>query len=398
MACGRDQLKLTNVAGIYIHIPFCRSRCTYCDFYSTTLPPVWQVPYVRAVCREMELRESEFSEYSEYSEKLAPTIYLGGGTPSQLSREALLELFGNGRKLSRLSHLSPRQEITIEANPDDVIPEWIETLKRTPVNRVSMGVQSLDDNILRTLRRRHTSQQALHAIKLLQEAGYHNLSIDLIYGLPGQRQKAFRDDVCRMLDTGIPHLSAYALQFEQGTPLYEQLQKGQVEEADEELSLSCYETLMDLTHKAGMEHYEISNFARPGFRSRHNSSYWTGTPYVGLGAGAHSYDGHKLRSSNCEDVTQYIRNIGEGKRPCEQEMLDEETLYNEMVMLRLRTCEGLSLEEVEDRYGKERRIYLTKMAQSHMQAGRLTNTADGHLRLTRRGLFVSDDIISDLMV
>ena len=323
------------------------------------------------------------------------TLYIGGGTPSQLTQEALLFLFDG---IQKTVPISPSAEITLEANPDDISPEWVATLKETPVNRVSMGVQSLDDEILHILHRRHTSKQALEAIDLLQKNGYHNLSIDLIYGLPGQSLEAFSADVKQILSLNIPHLSAYALQFEQGTKLYEMREEGEVKEVDEELSLSCYERLMDLTAEAGLEHYEISNFAKPGFHSRHNSSYWTRKPYVGLGAGAHSYDGARKRSSNKEDLVQYIQYIKEGKLALEEEYLDDDTLYNEYVMLALRTSEGLYLPEVEVVYSKERRLYITKAAERAIKAGWLIKKADGHLCLTRQGLFVCDSVITDLMI
>lgn len=377
------------MAGLYIHIPFCRSRCIYCDFFSTTLPATWQMPYVEALGRELEMRAT-LKEESE-----GASLYLGGGTPSQLTPEALRLLF---HLIRQHATLAPDAEVTIEANPDDVTPEWIEALHQTPVNRVSMGVQSLDDNILHLLRRRHTAHQALRAVRMLQEAGYENLSLDLIYGLPGQTLSQFQGDVRQLLDLSIPHLSAYALQFEPDTPLMAMRQAGTVSEADEELSLECYQSLIDLTREAGLEHYEISNFARPGFRSRHNSSYWTGEPYIGLGAGAHSYDGHNTRSYNCEDVETYIQTIGQGRLPLTEEHLDRDTRYNERVMLSLRTCEGLSLPLLEHDFGPERRSYCERMAAPHLAAQRVQKKEGEALCLTRQGLFVSDDIISDLMV
>jgi len=260
------------VAGLYIHIPFCRSRCIYCDFYSTTLPPAWQMPYVEALGREMVLQgQGASGKGKEFT-----SLYLGGGTPSQLTPEALRRLFFH---ISQHVRLAPDAEVTIEANPDDVTPQWVALLRETPVNRVSMGVQSLDDDILRPLRRRHTASQAIKAVGLLQEAGYANLSLDLIYGLPGQTLRQFTTDVRRVLALGIPHLSAYALQFEEGTPLYRMRSEGSISEADEELSLSCYQRLIDLAQEAGMEHYEISNFAPipiastcPKTRSRPNGT------------------------------------------------------------------------------------------------------------------------------
>lgn len=357
------------------------------------------MPYIEAIGRELELRIDSANDKGPSQlwgkDVGIESLYIGGGTPSLLTDEALRRLFST---VCQHITLAPHAEVTIEANPDDVSPEWISLLKDTPVNRVSMGVQSLDDKILQTLRRRHTALQARHAVDLLQEAGYTNLSIDLIYGLPGQSLTQFESDVRNVLAMGIPHLSAYALQFEDGTPLMKMKEKGEISEADEELSLACYNRLIDLTAEAGLEHYEISNFAKPGWRSRHNSSYWTGMPYMGLGAGAHSYDGRWLRSYNCEDIKTYMQELGQNRLPMEIEELDDDALYNERVMLSLRTCEGLSLENLERDFGNERTTYCLRMAKTHLDNGRLQEKAGKTLCLTRNGLFVSDDIISDLMV
>lgn len=376
------------MAGIYIHVPFCKSRCIYCDFYSTTFPPTWHKRYAEAVGRELEMRLASLG-----SSDIA-TLYLGGGTPSQLAPDALMLLF---RSIGQHFTIPSTAEITIEANPDDVTPEWIALLKETPVNRISMGVQSLNDDILTALHRRHTAGQARRAVRLLQQAGYQNLSIDLIYGLPGQTLEQFATDVREVLSWHIPHLSGYALQFEPGTMLFAQREKGTVQEADEELSLACYEKLIDLTTAAGMEHYEISNFACAGHRSRHNSAYWTGEPYMGLGPGAHSYDGKNTRSYNCEDLQNYLQAICQGKSVSTTEQLSTADRYNERVMLRLRTSEGLSLPELEHDFGVSLRRYCETMATPHLQQGRLQKKADETLCLTRQGLFVSDAIISDMM-
>lgn len=377
--------------GIYIHIPFCRSRCIYCDFYSTTLPQAWHESYIAALAHELELRTSSPSHLLT-----STTLYLGGGTPSLLSPEALHHLF---HLIGQHTTLASGAEVTIEANPDDITHQWVASLKDTPVNRISMGAQSFNDDILHFIRRRHTAEQAIRAVHMLQDAGYTNLSLDLIYGLPGQTLAQFTDDVRTALALGIPHLSAYALQFEAGTPLYAMKQQGQVTEADEEMSLECYNSLIDLTAEAGLEHYEISNFARPGFRSRHNSSYWTGDAYLGLGAGAHSYSpSSRTRSYNCDNIREYINAIREDRLPLTAEQLTDDDLYNERIMLRLRTCEGLSLSTLQRDFGTERLDYCLRMATPHLNRGMLQKKADETLCLTRRGLFVSDDIISDLML
>ena len=357
------------------------------------------MPYIEALERELELRThlDDKSPSQLWGRDLGRgSIYVGGGTPSQLTGEALHRLFSF---VCQHITLAPDSEVTIEANPDDVTPQWVSQLKETPVNRISMGVQSFQDSTLRLLRRRHSAQQAIEAVELLHKAGYQNLSLDLIYGLPGQTLEQFKEDVHKALSLGITHLSAYALQFEQGTPLYSMMERGEILEADEQLSLDCYNSLIDITMEAGMEHYEISNFAMPGFRSRHNSSYWNDSPYIGLGAGAHSYNpATATRSANCDNIKEYIERISKGELPSTEEHLTEEERYDERVMLSLRTAEGLSLPALRREFGQQRLDYCTSMAQTHISNGVLRKTADEALCLTRRGLFVSDCIIRDLML
>jgi len=385
---------------IYIHIPFCKSRCIYCGFYSTTALELRQ-RYVDAVCREMELRKDFVS--------IAPhvdTIYFGGGTPSQLTPEQLEQLFlyinkvymedGSGKlddgKWSKL-------EITIECNPDDVTADYAVALSRLPVNRVSMGVQTFDDARLRFLHRRHTAAQVPIAVQWLRDAGISNISIDLMYGFPGETLADWQHDIDAALSLGVEHLSAYCLMIEEGTVLFEKMRNadnekmrgGLYQPIDEEEELQMYEMLIDGLAAAGFEHYEISNFAKKTFRSRHNSSYWTDVPYIGLGAAAHSYDGHS-RQWNVSDIRQYIERMEQGTPVWEREELDDDTRYNDRVTVALRTCEGLWLGELNSRHAD----YLLKQARKYIDQG-LLELVDDHLRLTRRGLFVSDMVMSDLV-
>lgn len=367
--------------GIYIHVPFCKSRCIYCDFYSTTLGMEWMSLYVDALCREMRLRANEIDVARAHS------LYIGGGTPSQLPPHLLRKIFD---AVKGIFTFSADAEITIEANPDDVTPMWLETLKATPVNRISMGVQTFSDEILRFLRRRHTARQALDAVSLCREYGYDNISLDLIYGLPGQSMEQWKEDVRQVLSLNVPHLSAYSLSFEEGTPLSRMQEEGTVSEVPDSLSWQMYEYLMVETEKAGMQHYEISNFSMPGMHSRHNSSYWYGKPYLGLGPGAHSYDGKRLRRANQSDLKPYVSACGDV--PNTYEMLTDEELYDELVMTRLRTSQGLDLSLLS---GNERE-YCLSMAAKHVEKGLLV-LADDNLRLSKEGIFVSNDIISDIM-
>ena len=359
------------MAGLYIHIPFCKSRCIYCAFYSTTSHELRQ-RYVDAVCREWQLRSRELS---------APvtTVYLGGGTPSQLTPQQLQQL------LTALPPSAP--EVTVEANPDDITVKYAAILSQLGINRVSMGAQTFDDRRLRFLHRRHTSAQVAQAVQHLREAGIRNISIDLMYGFPDETLEDWERDIDAALALNVEHISAYCLTVEEGTALY----RMNVETVGEELEREMYYLLKDKLEAAGYEHYEISNFARPGYRSRHNSSYWQDVPYIGLGAAAHSYDG-KRRSWNVADIRQYIAAVERGERPYEEETLDEDTWYNDRITTALRTREGLDLTALPEKY----RRYCLKEARRYIEQRWLAER-DGHLALTRDGLFVSDDIMSSLI-
>lgn len=378
------------MAALYVHIPFCKSRCIYCGFYSTTLTPLAE-QYMEAVVREMGILASD----SWHRRLLADTqtVYIGGGTPSVLSPALLRRLFD---AIQLTCGPLSSHEVTMECNPDDLTPEFVDQLRSLPVNRVSMGAQTFSDERLRFLRRRHTSRQVGEAVSRLREAGIGNISIDLMFGFPGETLQEWENDIRKALSLHVEHISAYSLMIEEGTALHRMVQQGEVKEAGEELSLKMYDTLIDQLTAAGYEHYEISNFARPGFHSRHNSSYWDGTPYIGLGAAAHSYD-VDTRWWNVNDVRQYIRRVADGELPVEErEELSKATRYDDTVMTALRTRRGLSIEQVEERFGHEMKDYLMANAQPHLQAQRLT-IDDGFLRLTRRGLFVSDSVMADLM-
>ena len=373
------------MAGLYIHIPFCESRCIYCGFYSTTLAQLKE-QYVEAVCKEASNTLHLKSTFGNFS-----TVYLGGGTPSQLSPALLHRLFEHleiGDKAN-----SKELEITMECNPDDLTDDYAAALRDLPVNRISMGAQTFSDDRLRFLHRRHTSQQVSEAVERLRRFGIDNISIDLMFGFPGETLSDWEADIQQALALQVEHISAYSLMFEEGTPLYALREQGKVKEADEELSLKMYETLIDRLTAAGYEHYEISNFARPGFHSRHNSSYWDGTPYIGLGAAAHSYD-IDSRWWNVSNVREYIRRVQHDESPIEEtEVLNDETRYNDAVMTALRTREGLPLE----RLSESQRQYLLSQARPHLER-RLITMEDHRLRLTRQGLFVSDMVMSDLMM
>ena len=386
------------MAGLYIHIPFCQSRCIYCGFYSTTLTELKEA-YVEAVCNETLLCPPYREGIKSFGE--ISTVYLGGGTPSQLSPALLHRLFCHLEESQIIPRLIGRGkgeglEITMECNPDDLTDEYVTVLSNLPINRISMGAQTFSDERLHFLHRRHQARQVNEAVERLRKAGFQNISIDLMFGFPGETLEDWEADIEETLKLQVEHISAYSLMFEEGTRLYKLREEGKVKETDEELYLKMYETLIDRLTAAGYEHYEISNFARPGFRSRHNSSYWDGTPYLGLGAAAHSYD-IDSRWWNISDVREYIRRIQQGESPIEEkEILSKTTRYDDAVMTALRTSRGLYLKDVETSFGQELKEYLMTNALPHLREGRLTMEND-YLRLTRKGLFVSDSVMSDLM-
>lgn len=381
------------MAGLYIHIPFCASRCIYCGFYSTTHLDLRQ-QYVDAVCREMSIRGTGCLIGS--NQKPVPqidTVYLGGGTPSQLSPDQLRQLF---IYINKVFNVASSSEVTIEANPDDITTEFAETLSQLGINRVSMGAQTFDDERLRFLHRRHTAAQVREAVTILRNAGIHNISIDLMYGFPGETIDDWNRDIDTALLLNAEHISAYCLMVEEGTALH----RMGIEPCDEETERAMYELLIDKLTAAGYEHYEISNFARPGYRSRHNSSYWHDIPYIGLGAAAHSYhvpDGfavgsRAVRSWNTADLRAYIAAINSGELPSEREVLGPDTHYNDRIATALRTSDGLDLSTISDHH----RRYCLQEAQPFIRDGLLRLT-DNRLVLTRRGLFVSDMVMSALV-
>ncbi|MBR1547761.1 MAG: radical SAM family heme chaperone HemW [Prevotella sp.] len=370
------------MAGIYVHIPFCKSRCIYCGFYSTTVTDQRQ-RYVDALCREWEIRQAELA-----SDAAIETLYLGGGTPSQLTTPQLEQLM---KTVPRAS-----QETTIECNPDDVTSSFASFLPRLGIDRVSMGAQTFDDERLSFLHRRHTAIQVSQAVEHLRQAGIGNISIDLMYGFPGETLSDWQRDIDQALALNVEHISAYCLMVEEGTPLYERLQRKEQSETtrmpDEEQERRMYETLIDRLTEAGYEHYEISNFARPGYRSRHNGSYWNDVPYIGLGAAAHSYD-RQRRQWNVSDIRRYMEAIEQGVIPCESELLDDDTRYNDRITTAMRTSDGLDLATLSQRH----RSYCLKEAQPYIDDG-LLRMEGSHLIITRRGLFVSDMVMSSLML
>ncbi len=348
--------------------------------------------YVEALCLELRQRNGYLGD------EPVETIYFGGGTPSLLQPSQLSHILSCIYNIYNVR----AKEITIECNPDDLAPhsaapshDLATELHSLGFDRISIGIQTFNDSLLSLLHRRHNSAQAIKAVQNARTAGFDNISIDLMFGLPGQTLADLRSDVNRALSLGIQHLSAYSLQCEEGTPLSQMLDSGTLDVADDELSRSMYEYILDATSQAGFAHYEISNFALPGRESLHNSNYWHSVPYLGVGAGAHSYNLHS-RQSNPESLTDYIEGAKQNCIPFDIEQLTPSDLYNEYVFTALRTCNGLNIRELERLHGTPMHDYCLRMAQKHIRLHAL-ELHDDTLRLTREGLFISNDIMSDLM-
>lgn len=373
--------------GIYIHIPFCKSRCIYCGFYSTTNKELKE-RYVDALIREIHMRKDDFARLgTSLSPSSTSTVYFGGGTPSSLSVCDIERIVG---ALESTFNGTP-SEVTLEMNPDDVTKDYIKAVRQMGINRISMGIQTFDDSRLQFIRRRHNASQAEKAVMTIREEGIHNVSIDLMFGFPNQTMDEWVTDIDKAIALHPTHISAYSLMYEEDTPLFHMLQKGEINQIDDETSLAMYTELINRLTANGYEHYEISNFAMPGYRSVHNSSYWHDTPYLGFGAAAHSYN-KDTRSWNIPDLKKYIEPIESGVLPSESEVIDADTHYNDLITTALRTREGLNLDDLPQKYREYALVNARKSISEH-----LLEATDSHIRLTREGLFVSDMVMSELI-
>lgn len=361
------------MAGIYIHIPFCKSRCKYCDFFSTTHLQK-QAQYVEAVLAEWQMRQHQLSEPIH-------TIYIGGGTPSTLDTAALARILQ--AILSTCPDSRPH-EITIEANPGDITLEKAQAWRAMGINRLSMGVQSFQDHLLQLIGRRHNPNQAIEAVQLAQAAGFDNISIDLMYALPDQTMQMWQQDVQQALSLGVQHISSYGLIYEEGTVLTTLLEHGQIEAVDEDTEMRMYDYLVEELTANGYIYYEVSNFALSNRHSMHNSNYWNDTPYIGLGAGAHSYDGHQ-RQWNISDLDIYIEQALAHALQPEIETLTPEQKHTERIMLGLRTCQGVPKELIN-----------FSNALPYLQQGLLVEK-DNRIAATTQGYHILNRIIEDLI-
>jgi len=374
------------MAGIYLHIPFCKQACNYCDFHFSTSMKM-KVDFVKAIIQEIELRKDVFAN------KFISSIYFGGGTPSLLSKEELDMIF---EKLYKSFTIDVDVEITLESNPDDLNYDKILQLKDTPINRLSIGVQSFRDKDLKYMNRAHTAIEALNSIKVAQDIGFQNITIDLIYGTPGMSNEDWKYNLRKSNALNLPHISSYSLTVEEKTPLYYQILNKNISPVDEQQSVDQFKILMDEMSRYGYEQYEISNFCKDNSYSKHNSSYWRKDHYLGLGPSAHSYFGN-TRLWNVSNNVKYINALSASLLPLVNENLNTQDMYNEYVMTSLRTKWGCSLIQIEKYYPKFFLNYFKIQIKSHEMNGYVIEDK-GVYRLSEKGKLIADRITSDLFV
>lgn len=374
------------MAGIYLHIPFCKQRCTYCDFYKEIAPENID-RFVSSLMDELLLRKDYLK-----GEQIS-TIYFGGGTPSILNYSHFDNIF---RIIYSHFDVHEKAEITMEANPDDLTEIYLRTLSPLPFNRLSIGIQSFNDADLKKINRRHNAQQAKEAVNNARKAGFNNISIDLIYALPGQNLNDWKTQLEEAFMLKVEHISAYGLTYEKGTELWRQRNKGLLAVVDDEVTLQMYDYMLLKMKKNNYDAYEISNFSKPGFRSQHNSSYWKFIPYLGVGPSAHSFDGDS-RQWNIASVKKYIERIASGDTLFEKETLSLQDLYNDYVMVALRTSEGIHLPYVEDKFGRNMLTECLKNATTYLQSQDLLLDNGERLYLSQKGIHISNLIIMELM-
>jgi len=373
----------TILAGIYLHIPFCKQACNYCNFhFSTSLR--YKDDVVEAITREIELEQGYLGGEPVH------TIYFGGGTPSLLTADNLNSIFSS---LHQHFTINEKAEITLEANPDDITVERLKEWKNRGINRLSIGVQSFFEEELRWMNRAHDAQQAIGNLQLAREE-FDNITMDLIYGSPLLTDEMWRQNVEKAIGFDIPHLSCYALTVEEKTPLHKQILANKTSAVDPDKAAHQFLLLMQWLREKGYEHYEVSNFAKPGFRSRHNSSYWKGEKYLGLGPSAHSYNGVERRW-NLANNTVYIKTVNEGKPARETEILTPSQQLNEYIMISLRTVEGMDLNIIELKWESGERQRIEKELQKLKQHSLIT-VSGSIVQLTDDGRLRADGIASDL--
>jgi len=374
------------MAGIYIHIPFCRQKCYYCDFYKTVNSAQIN-PFVSSLINEIKQRNNFLNNQT------VSTLYFGGGTPSVLKEKEIQVIF---EQLRSNFNMEKDAEITFEANPDDLNSTYLKMLKRNGINRLSIGIQSFQEEHLKRMNRRHSAEQSVASVIEAVNAGFKNISIDLIYGLPKLSDEQWKESLQKCFELPVDHLSAYHLTYHEGTPFYTWLKKGTLKELKETASVKQFNILMDMAGKANFEHYEISNFAKNQMYSRHNSSYWKGITYLGLGPSSHSFNG-KIRCWNVAHLETYLKAMAKNTKYWEEEVLTENDKFNEYIITRIRTKWGISLPEIERLFGPEKALFLKENLRKYINSGKITGNKENY-KLSKEGLFVSDGIIAGLMI
>jgi oxygen-independent coproporphyrinogen-3 oxidase len=373
------------MAGIYIHIPFCKKRCTYCDFYTEVAPQL--IPnLIDSIVKELQIRKDYLQNETIH------TIYFGGGTPSILNKSQFELIFD---AIYKIYNVADDAEITFEANPDDLTTDFLASIHPLPFNRMSIGIQSFDDTDLKRINRRHSGKEAIDAVKNAQNAGFSNISIDLIYGLPNQTLAAWEKQIDTAFTLNVQHISAYGLTYEEGTALWKQREKGLVKTVDDDSMNDMYLLLIEKVKQNGFEAYEISNFALPNHRSQHNTSYWKQQPYIGIGPSAHSYN-LTSRQWNVSSITTYNKAIAENGIFFESETLSTNDRYNDFIMVSLRTSDGIDLRLLENEFGVEFKDYCLQNAQKFIKTNKV-NFSNDRLWLSSQGVQISNLIIMDLM-
>ncbi len=379
------------MSGIYIHIPFCKQACHYCDFhFSTSLKKKEEM--VLAIAKEIQLRKDELLDSARSDNQIVATIYFGGGTPSLLSVEEIQYLIDT---VYKNFDVVENPEITLEANPDDLTNERIVELSKSPINRLSIGIQSFFEDDLKLMNRAHNAQEAKQCLETATKY-FDNITIDLIYGIPNMSNERWLQNIETALSFGIPHISSYALTVEPKTALDKFIKKGLLKQPDDEVAQEHFHILVNRLQEEGFVHYELSNFGKPNYFSKNNSAYWLGEKYIGIGPSAHSYDG-KNRSWNIANNTLYIKSIQENQLPSETETLTTVDRYNEYIMTGLRTIWGVSLDRIEKEFGPKYLEYLNLQNQKFIQ-DELLFVENGILKTTQKGKFLSDGIASDLFL
>ena len=372
---------------IYLHIPFCKQKCSYCNFHFSTSFSL-KDEMLSAIKKEIQLRHNELEN------KTLKSLYFGGGTPSVLSVDEIKSLIDEIQKYFSFDN---NIEITLESNPDDLNKNFLEELSKTEVNRLSIGTQSFYDEDLKLMNRAHNASEAESSIKRAQDFGLVNISIDLIYGSPTSNFEIWKDNLSKTIELQVPHVSSYALTVEPKTALEKWIENGKIRSPEETEQNQEFYYMKDFLKDNGFDHYEISNFGKPGFHSKHNSAYWKSEPYLGIGPSAHSYNGSLERSWNIANNPIYIKNLNQNILPIEKEILSEKDRFNEMIMIGLRTIWGVDLNRINQNFSSEVIDYLNQEIKSKIESG-ILEIENNYLKIPEKHWFLADGIASDLFI